>query len=54
MNNNQITPEVVKELYSKYNNKQHFLNVFGTKKFHLVDYDFLVKMHNYLQKKVNP
>lgn len=53
MTTKEITPEIVKELYLKYNNKQHFLNVFGTKKFYLVDYDFLVKMHNYLQKKKN-
>jgi hypothetical protein len=52
MSNQEITSEKVKELYLQYNNKQHFLNVFGTKKFHLVDIDFLTRMYNYLIKKV--
>jgi hypothetical protein len=47
-----ITPEKVKELYRAYNNKQHFLNLYGTTKFHLVDYAFLKRMHDYLVKKV--
>jgi hypothetical protein len=47
-----ITPEKVQELYSKYDNKQHFLIVFGTKKFHLVDPDFLKRMHDFLVKKL--
>ena len=46
------TAEKVQELYSKYDNKQHFLIIFGTKKFHLVDTDFLERMYNYLLKKV--
>jgi hypothetical protein len=52
MDDNAITAEKVKELYGKYNNKQHFLIVFGTKRFHLVDPEFLKKMYNYLIKKV--
>ena len=52
MGNEIITPEKVQELYLKYDNKQHFLNVFGTKKFHLVDFDFLKRMYDYLIKKV--
>jgi hypothetical protein len=47
-----ITPEKVQELYLKYDNKQHFLIVFGTKKFHLVDADFLKRMHDFLVKKL--
>jgi hypothetical protein len=47
-----ITPEKVKELYRAYNNKQHFLNLYGTTKFHLVDDAFLKRMHDYLIKKV--
>ena len=52
MTNEIITPEKVQELYSKYDNKQHFLILFGTKKFHLVDVDFLKRMYDYLVKKV--
>lgn len=52
MTNEIITPEKVQELYSKYYNKQHFLTLFGTKKFHLVDTDFLKRMYDYLIKKV--
>ena len=47
-----ITPEIVQELYSKYDNKQHFLSLFGTKKFHLADEDFLKRMYLFLIKKV--
>ena len=50
--NEVITPEKVQELYSKYDNKQHFLIVFGTKKFHLVDDAFLKRMHDFLVKKL--
>ena len=48
----EITPELVKNMYEKLDNKQHFLVVFGTKKFSLVDKDFLARMHDYLIRKV--
>ena len=50
--NVKVTPEKVKELYLKYDNKLHFLNVFGTKKFHLVDDAFLNRMYEFLDKRV--
>lgn len=52
MENQNATAEKVKNLYSKYSNKQHFLNIFGTKKFHLVDDAFLQKMYDFLITKV--
>lgn len=52
MENQKITPEIVKELYKKLSNKHLFLSVFGTTKFHLVSNDFLIKMHNYLIRNV--
>jgi hypothetical protein len=52
MTNQEITPEIVKELYEKLNNKQFFIALFGTTKFHLVSNDFLIKMYNYLIRKV--
>ena len=52
MNNTEITPELVKELYCKYNNHSHFLSCFGTKKFHLQNQSTLVKMYNFLIRKV--
>jgi hypothetical protein len=47
----EITHEEVKNLYEKLNNKQFFISVFGTTKFHLVSKEFLVKMYNYLIRK---
>lgn len=47
-----ITPEIVRELYKKLHNKQFFIAAFGTTKFHLVSNDFLIKMYNYLIRKV--
>lgn len=52
MNNQNITPEIVRELYKKLDNKQFFVAAFGTTKFHLVSNDFLIKMYNYLIRKV--
>jgi hypothetical protein len=52
MTNQEITPEIVEELYKKLNNKQFFIASFGTTKFHLVSNDFLIKMYNYLIRKV--
>jgi len=49
---NKITPEIVKELYKKLDNKQFFIASFGTTKFHLVSNSFLIKMYNYLIRKV--
>lgn len=48
----KVTPEIVKELYLKMDNKQLFISVFGTTRFNLVDNDFLLRMYNYLIKKV--
>jgi len=48
----KVTPEIVKELYLRMDNKQLFISVFGTTKFHLVTDDFLLRMYNYLIKKV--
>jgi hypothetical protein len=52
MENQEITPEIVKELYKKLDNKQFFIIAFGTTKFDLVSNDFLIKMYNYLIRKV--
>jgi hypothetical protein len=52
MESQQITPETVKELYKKLDNKQFFIAAFGTTKFHLVSKDFLIKMYKYLIRKV--
>lgn len=52
MENKKITAEIVSDLYQKYDNKQHFLSLFGTKKFHLQDDDFLERMYIFLIKKV--
>ena len=52
MTQTKITPEIVKELYIKYHNKMYFLAIFGTTKFHIVDEDFLKRMHNFLINKV--
>ena len=52
MQNQQITPEIVKELYRKLDDKQFFIIAFGTTKFHLVSNDFLIKMYKYLIRKV--
>jgi len=52
MDNQAITPDKVKELYKKLDNKQHFINCFGTTKFHLVSSDFLERMYNFLVRKV--
>jgi len=43
-----VTPEIVEQLYFNFKNKQLFLTLFGTKKFYLVDKDFLNEMYNYL------
>ena len=43
-----ITPEIVEKLYFNFKNKQLFLTLFGTKKFYLVDKDFLNEMYNFL------
>jgi hypothetical protein len=51
MKNRPVTPEIVRELYKKLDNKQFFITCFGTTKFHLVSNDFLVKMYNYLIRK---
>jgi predicted ATPase len=51
MTTKNVTPEQVQELYENYNNKQHFLITFGTKKFYLVDTDFLKRMYDYLTVK---
>jgi hypothetical protein len=51
MTNTNVTPEQVQSLYENYNNKQHFLITFGTKKFYLVDTDFLKRMYDYLTVK---
>jgi hypothetical protein len=52
MENQEITPEIVKELYKKLDNKQFFISCFGTTKFHLVSNESLAKMYNYLIRKV--
>jgi len=52
MGNFKPTAEQVKELYLKLDNKQLFISSFGTTKFNLVSDDFLLKMYNYLIRKV--
>jgi hypothetical protein len=53
MENQEVTPEIVKELYKKLSNKHLFLCVFGTTKFNLVSNHLLIKMYNYLIRNVN-
>lgn len=53
MENVNVTPEQVKELYDRYPNKQHFVAVFGTTKFHLAKQEYLERMYAFLNKKLN-
>ena len=52
MEDNTITQEKVRELYQKLSNKQHFLIIFGTTKFHLASPETLKRMYDFLIKKV--
>ena len=49
--NSEITPEIVSNLYKDYSNKSHFLSLFGTSKFKLVDAKQLQKMYQFLIKR---
>ena len=48
----EITPEIVENLYKDYHNKNHFISMFGTTKFRFVDEKRLVKMYQFLNKRV--
>jgi len=52
-NSEEITPELVKSLYKKLNDKQLFITSFGTTKFNVVSQDLLERMYKYLIKKLN-
>jgi len=47
----EITPQKVQDLYSKYHNKSYFISVFGTTKFNLQDEAYLKRMYYFLIKK---
>lgn len=47
----EITPEIVKDLYTNYKDKFFFISVFGTTKFHLVSQETLIRMYKFLNEK---
>jgi hypothetical protein len=50
---NKITPELIKAMYIETHNKIRFLQIFGTKRFHIQSQETLNRMFNYLQAKNN-
>jgi hypothetical protein len=48
---NKITAELVKQMYIETPNKIRFLQIFGTKRFHIQSQETLNRMFNYLQAK---
>lgn len=48
MSSEKITPEKVEELYNSYNNKELFISMFSTTKFHLVSDSYLKSMYDFL------
>jgi hypothetical protein len=52
MTTQKVTPEIIKEMYSKCKNKTYFISVFGTTRFMLSSQETLNKMYNFLIKNV--
>jgi hypothetical protein len=50
MTTQNVTPELVKEMYSKCTNKTYFISVFGTTRFMLSSEETLNKMYKFLLK----
>ena len=48
-----VTPELIRAMYIETPNKIRFLQIFGTKRFHIQSQETLNRMFNYLQAKNN-